>query len=81
MKWVKGYLALIVDEEFSPKQARSITWRLFKMKYLPHRLYASDYEALTEGRLVLKTRQWRWRGRTLHTKTLNKDLGFGGSND
>ena len=66
--WVKSYKALVGDD-FAPKEARILLYRIFKMKYFPYRLYEIDLKHGAEtGEIVNKSRTWIWRGRTLHTK-------------
>lgn len=65
-----AYRALVADD-FSPKQARSLLWTIWKTDHLPHRTYELDFEASDKkGELVLKNRTWWWRGRILHRKAL-----------
>jgi hypothetical protein len=74
MKILKAYHLLILDD-FTPRDARSLLWQIWRMKYFPYRLYRmaplpDDFDTNEDAKIEYDSMTWNWRGHVLWRKDL-----------
>jgi hypothetical protein len=78
MNYLSAYRQLIEDD-FTPRDARRLLWQIWRTKYFPYRLYRmaplpDDFDENPDAKVVFDQITWNWRGRVLWRKDLTSTL-------